>query len=59
VHFRDAMAMALDTFQVMGCQEQRSAVVDQQIDEMFPNSVACNGGQSDGRLIEKQHAWPM
>jgi hypothetical protein len=26
---------------------------------MFPNSVARNGVQSDGRLIEKQHAWPM
>src|ERR1035441_6669774 len=26
---------------------------------MFPDSVARNGVQSDGRLIEKQHAWPM
>ena len=43
----------------MGNQQQDSAVVGPQIDEMFPDRIARNGGQSDGRFIEKQHTWPM
>src|ERR1019366_3520965 len=59
VHDRDAITMALRLLQVMGGEEQGRAVVGPQIDEMFPNSVARNRVQPDGRLIEEEHPRPM
>src|ERR1035437_9546051 len=59
VHDRHAIAMALRLLQVMGGEEQGRAVVGPQIDEMFPNSVARNRVQPDGRLIEEEHPRPM
>src|ERR1035441_6881717 len=59
VHNRDAITIALRFLQVMGREEQGRSIVGTQINEMFPNSVAGNGGQSDGRLIEEEHPRPM
>src|SRR5271157_2804138 len=59
VHDREAIAMALRLLQVMGGEEQGRAVVGPQIDQMFPDSIARNRVQPDGRLIEEKHPRPM
>src|ERR1035441_2371827 len=59
VHDRDAITMALRFLQVMGGEEQGRAVVGPQINEMFPNRVARNRVQTDGRLIEEEHPRSM
>src|ERR1017187_6743698 len=59
VHDRDAITMALRLLQVMGGEEKGRAVVGPQINEMFPNGVASNRVQPDGRLIEEEHSRSM
>src|ERR1035437_6444621 len=59
VHDRHAITMALRLLEVMGGEEQGRAVVGPQIHEMFPNRVARNRVQPDGRLIEEEHARAM
>src|ERR1019366_6472202 len=59
VHDGDAIAMALRLLQIMSGEEQCGAVVGPQIGEMFPDSVARNRVEPDGRLIEEQHARPV
>src|ERR1035437_391281 len=59
VHDRDAITMALRLLQIMGGEEQGRAIVGPQINEMFPNRVARNRVQPDGRLIEEEHPRSM
>src|ERR1017187_2218143 len=59
VHDRDAITMALRLLKVMGGEEQGRAIVGPQINEVFPNRVARNRVQSDGRLVEEDHPWSM
>src|ERR1017187_3378808 len=59
VHDRHAITMALRLLQVMGGEKQGRAVIGPQINEMFPNRVARNRVQPDGRLIEEKHPRTM
>src|ERR1019366_4451776 len=59
VHDRDTIAIALRLLQVMGREEQGRSVVGPQINQMFPNSIARNRVQPDGRLIEEEDPGPM
>src|ERR1017187_3645066 len=52
MHDRDAIAITLRLLQVMGREKQRGAVVSPQIDQMFPDRVARNRIQPDGRSEE-------
>src|ERR1035438_6772257 len=59
VHDRDAITMALRFLQVMGGEEQGRAIVGPQINQMFPNRVARNRVQPDGRFIKEEHPRSM
>src|ERR1035437_1382684 len=59
VQDRDAITMALCLLHVMGGEEQGRAIVGPQIDEMFPNRIARDRVQPDGRLIEEKHPRSM
>ena len=59
MHDRDALTMALRLLQIMSGEKQGRAVVGPQVKETFPNSVARNRVQPDGRLIKKEHPRSM
>src|ERR1035441_3881010 len=59
VHDRHAITMALRLLQVMGGEEQGRAEVSPHIHQKFPNRVARNRVQPDGRLIQEEHPRAM